>query len=53
MKASDLIERLKELQELHGDLDVFLDVASDGLIEIGEVDVDVEDTGIIIWKAEE
>ena len=53
MKASDLIRRLLELHDNYGDLDVYLDVSTEGLIEIGEVDVDAEDSGIIIWKAEE
>lgn len=51
MKAKELIERLQHLVKEHGDQDVFLDVTSDGLIEIGEVDVDTEDTGIIVWPA--
>lgn len=52
MKAGVLVERLKYLIKKHGDISVFMDVSADGLIEIGEVDVDVDDTGIIIWKAE-
>lgn len=53
MKASALIARLVEPHAAHGDLEVYLDVCNEGLIEVGEVDVDAEDTGIIIWKAEE
>jgi hypothetical protein len=53
VRVSDLIERLTELRDIHGEQQVFLDVSQDGLIEIGEVDVDADDTGIIIWKADE
>lgn len=53
MRVGALIERLKFLQKEHGEIDVLLDVSGDGLIEIGEVDVDAEDTGIIILKQED
>lgn len=53
MRVGALIERLQFLQREHGEMDVLLDVTSDGLIEIGEVDVDLDDTGIIIWRKEE
>lgn len=51
MKASELIERLKYLVKEHGDSEVLLDVSAHGLKAIEEVDVDAEDTGIIIWTA--
>lgn len=49
MKAKELIERLQHLVKEHGDQNVFIDVNAHGLNEIGEVDVDAEDTGIILW----
>lgn len=49
MKATDLILRLQHLVKQHGNMDVFLDVCSDGLLQIDQVDVDTEDTGIMIW----
>lgn len=49
MKVSELIARLQELHGEYGDMTVFLDVCSDGLLEIDQVDVDTEDTGIMIW----
>lgn len=48
-----LISRLEFLVKNHGDQDVHLDVGPDGLLPIDEVDVDAEDTGIIIWSREE
>ena len=53
MKASEVIDRLTWLIKEHGDRDVFLDVSSDGLIEPGEIDMDADDTGIMIWRKEE
>lgn len=52
MKASELIERVTALKQEHGDMEVFLDVSADGLLDLGEIDVDAEDTGIIIWPAD-
>ncbi|WP_298437981.1 hypothetical protein [Geobacter sp.] len=49
MKVSELIDRLAYLRANHGEMEVFLDVSVHGLLEIGEIDVDVDDTGIIIW----
>lgn len=49
MKAADLISRLQHLIKQHGNMDVFLNVCSDGLLEIDQIDVDTEDTGIMIW----
>lgn len=50
MKATQLIERLQHLVKQHGDMDVLLDVDCHGPHQIGEVDVDTDDTGIMIWK---
>lgn len=49
MKATDLISRLQHLVKQHGDLDVLLDTDCLGPHRIGEVDVDTDDTGIMIW----
>lgn len=57
MKATDLISRLQHLVKQHGDLDVLLDTDCHGPHQIGEVGVNTDgftdDTGIMIWKAEE
>ncbi|MBV5328520.1 MAG: hypothetical protein JZU65_12945 [Chlorobium sp.] len=50
MRLVAMIERLQELHKEHGDWDVYLDVDANGLIEIGEIGVDTDDTGIIIWR---
>lgn len=47
MRAFELISRLTKLAAEHGDMPVLIDKC--GLHYIGEVDVDTEDTGIIIW----
>jgi hypothetical protein len=52
MKAGVLVARLQHLIKTHGDMSVYMDVDSKGLREIGEVDVDADDTGIIFWEAE-
>lgn len=52
MRAGVLIARLQHLVKVHGDVSVFMDVDLGGLREIGEIDVDAEDTGIILWQAE-
>lgn len=50
MRASILISRLNHLIRCHGDQEVLLDLGNQvGLREIAEVDVDAEDTGIIVW----
>jgi hypothetical protein len=49
MTGSELAKRLLDLVAEHGDMEVFLDINVYGLRQIGEVDVDAEDTGIIIW----
>ncbi len=53
MKASELIERLQHLVKQHGDHDIFLDVSEHGLKKIEEVDIDVYDTGFMIWAEAE
>lgn len=53
MKVSALIDRLIHLRREHGELEVFLDCRPDSLLAIGEVDVDAEDTGVIIWPGED
>lgn len=49
MKATDLIERLRHLVKQHGDMNIIIDVWMPGLNEVDEVDVDTEDSGIMIW----
>jgi hypothetical protein len=50
MKVSTLIAELTELHAEFGDMAVYMDVPSSlGLLNIGEVGVDVDDTGIILW----
>lgn len=51
MKASQVIARLQDLQAIHGDMDVLVDPSTllGGPFDIDEIDVDTEDTGIIIW----
>jgi len=49
MRAKAVAERILELVERHGDRELFLDVGPDGLIAVGDIDVDTEDTGIIVW----
>ena len=53
MKASELVERVQALITQHGDHDVFLDVSEHGLKQIEEVDIDVDDTGFMIWAETE
>lgn len=50
MKASKLIRRLQYLVKEHGDMHVMMDVDVTGPHQIGEVDVDTDDTGIMLWK---
>jgi hypothetical protein len=50
VKISELIEILKDRKQEHGDLDVIVDAtAGHGLHEIEDIDVDTDDTGLIIW----
>lgn len=53
MRASMVIARLEWLVQQHGDMDIYLDTNPDALLSIGEIDVDAEDTGIIIWPRQE
>ncbi len=53
MKASAVISRLQHLITVYGDQDVYLDVGPNGVRAIDEIDVDVEDTGIIVWMAKD
>jgi len=52
MKAKELYVRLAELiKQGHGDEDVFLDTGPDGeVFSVGEVDLDIDGVGVIIWK---
>lgn len=52
MKASKLIRRLQYLIKEHGDMHVLMDTDPRGPYQIGEVDVDADDTGIMLWKDE-
>jgi hypothetical protein len=53
MKASDLIIRLQHLIKEYGDQEVFIDVSESlGLLPIGDVDIDLDYTGFIIWPPE-
>jgi len=53
VRVSALIEELTALQADFGDMQVYMDVTcSAGLLDIGEVGVDVEDTGIILWSTD-
>jgi hypothetical protein len=50
MMARELIEKLQTIVADHGDDEVFLDTGPDCLFGVGEVDVDTDGVGIIIWK---
>lgn len=51
MTGRELLEELQALVDAgHGDEEVFLDVSTDGLLTIGEVGLDMDEVGIIIWK---
>jgi hypothetical protein len=53
MNVSALIAELTKLQADFGDMTVYLDVTCEiGLLDIGEVGVDVDDTGIILWAGD-
>lgn len=49
MKLTELIERLEELLMTHGDQDVYIDAIPTTLLEIGEIDHNEEQDGIVIW----
>jgi len=51
MRVSAVIARLCELEQQHGDLDVLIDAG--GLLEIDEIDLPVDEEGIIIWPVYE
>jgi hypothetical protein len=53
MRISVIVQRLQFLIQTQGDMEGFMDVGPGGLLEIGEIDVDAEDTGIIFWPKEE
>lgn len=51
MIASELLEKLKLLvAEGHGDQTVFLDTNPHDLFVAGDVDLDTDGVGVIIWK---
>lgn len=52
MKASELADLLPRLISEHGDRELFMDVGHVDLYPVGEVGLDVEETGFIIWKPE-
>ena len=52
MRASTVIARLQHLVKEHGDVSVFMDTDPHGLHPITEIDVDAEDTGIILYTGE-
>ena len=51
MKVSEVIATLTRLQAEHGDMDVLIDAG--GLLQIDEIDVPMEDEGIVIWPVYE
>lgn len=53
MNVSTLIDELIRLKNEFGDMTVYMDVSCElCLLEVGEVGVDVDDTGIILWSQE-
>lgn len=52
MKVSELIEWLKEKQAEYGNREVFIDADASGLRTIDDIDVDVEETGLIIYTGD-
>jgi hypothetical protein len=48
-----VIARLQWLVQQHGDRDVYLDTNPEALQSIGEIDLDLEDTGFIFWPRDE
>jgi len=51
MKILAVVARLLELEAQHGDLEVFIDAG--GLLPIDEIDLPVDEEGIIIWPVYE
>ena len=47
MKVLEVIARLLELEHQHGNLEVLIDAG--GLLQIDEIDLPVDEEGIIIW----
>lgn len=51
MTVTELRDRLNDLiAEGHGEEEVFLDTGPDNLYTIGDVDLDGDEFGVIIWK---
>jgi len=50
MTVTELIDRLTELRDDNGDQEVLMDTGPVELFVIGEVDMDADGNGIIIWK---
>lgn len=51
MTGRELLERMTELVNAgHGDEEVYLDTTPHDLYTIGDVDLDADGVGIIIWK---
>jgi hypothetical protein len=52
MIASELLAKLQQLVDAgHGDQEVYLDTNPHDLHIIGDIDLDGDEVGIIIWKA--
>lgn len=49
MTITDLIEILKDRKSQHGNLEVKIDCCTDGLKEIEDIDVPMEDDVLVIW----
>lgn len=51
MNVKEVLEQFNRLQEQgFGDEEVFLDTNPDGLLTIGEIGLDDDGVGVIIWK---
>lgn len=55
MRATELIEALQCLIKQHGNRNVYVDcgIEHGGLKPIHELDVDADDTGIVLWFPDE
>jgi len=49
MRATEAVDILTALIDIHGDQEMYLDVSAHGLLDVGEIDVDTDGSGIIIW----
>lgn len=49
MKRSELIELLMSAAPPHEDPEVLVDAVPDGLLHIDDVDVNMDEDGIVIW----